>query len=65
MKFIIIILLIAGGIWAYLNIDFTNLKTNVQNGAMNSIKNEKTINKFLNSDKQGKEQLEKTLQENF
>lgn len=65
MKWIILLLLIAAGVWAYLNVDFDNLKNTAQDNAMNSIKNEKTINKFLNSDKQGKEQLDKTLQENF
>ncbi len=63
MKFIIIVLLIAAGIWAYFNVDFANLKNNAQDGAMNAIKNEKTIKKFIDSDQQGKEQLNQTMQE--
>ena len=45
MKWIIILLLIAAGVWAYLNVDFTGMKNNTQDNTMNAIKNEKTIAK--------------------
>ena len=44
MKWIIILLLIAAGVWAYFNVDFTGAKNNAQESTMNAIKNEKTIN---------------------
>ena len=65
MKFLVIVVLLAAAVWAYFNIDFANLKTDVQNDTMNAIKNEKTIKKFRESDRQGKQQLDQTLQENF
>ena len=39
MKWIIILLLIAAGVWAYLNVDFTGAKNNAQDSAINAIKN--------------------------
>lgn len=45
MKWIIILLLIAAGVWAYFNVDFTGAKNNAQESTMNAIKNEKTIGK--------------------
>ena len=47
MKWVIILLLIAAGVWAYLNVDFTGMKNNTQDNTMNAIKNEKTIKKTL------------------
>lgn len=61
IKFIIIILLICGGAWAYFNVDFSQIGSNTNN----AIQNEKTIKKFFDADKQGKEQLDKTIKENF
>lgn len=63
MKFLVIVVVIAVAIWAYMNVDFANLKNEAQNDAMNAVKNEKTIKKFLDSDKQGKDQLNNTMQE--
>ena len=40
MKWIIILLLIAAGVWAYFNVDFTGAKNNAQESTMNAIKNE-------------------------
>ena len=50
MKWIIILLLIAAGVWAYLNVDFTGAKNNAQDSAINAIKNEKTIKKFFDAE---------------
>ncbi len=63
MKFLVIVVVIAVAVWAYMNVDFANLKNEAQNDAMNAVKNEKTIKKFLDSDKQGKDQLNNTMQE--
>lgn len=63
MKFLVIVVVIAVAVWAYMNVDFANLKNEAQNDAMNTVKNEKTIKKFLDSDKQGKDQLNNTMQE--
>lgn len=63
MKFLVILVIIAAAVWAYMNVDFANLKNEAQNDAMNAVKNEKTIKKFLDSDKQGKDQLNNTMQE--
>lgn len=65
MKWIIILLLIAAGVWAYFNVDFTGAKNNAQDGAMNAIKNEKTINKFFEADKQNKQETQDTINNNF
>ena len=43
MKWIVILLLIAVGVWAYFNVDFNGVKNNAQENTMNAIKNEKTI----------------------
>ena len=63
MKFLVIVVVIAVAVWAYMNVDFANLKNEAQNDAMNAVKNEKTIKKFLDSDKHGKDQLNNTMQE--
>lgn len=61
LKWIILILLIVGSIWIYFNVDFSE----VNNQAEKTIKQEKTLKIFFESDKQGKEQLDKTIKENF
>ena len=61
MKWIILLLLVAAGAWAYFNVDFSQLESNAEN----AVRNEKTIKKFFESDQQGKDQLNKTIQENF
>ena len=65
MKWIIILLLIATGVWAYFNIDFTGAKNNAQDEAMNAIRNEKTINKLFDADRQNKQETQETIQNNF
>ena len=65
MKWIIVLLVIAAGVWAYFNIDFTGMKENAQEDAMNAIKNEKTIKVFFEADKQNKEETQQTIKEHF
>ena len=65
MKCIIILLLIAAGVWAYLNVDFTGAKNNAQDSAINAIKNEKTIKKFFDADQQNKQETQDTIRDNF
>ena len=65
MKWIIILLLIAAGVWAYLNVDFTGAKNNAQYSAINAIKNEKTIKKFFDADQQNKQETQDTIRDNF
>ena len=65
MKWIIILLLIAAGVWSYLNVDFTGMKNNTQDNTMNAIKNEKTIKKFFDADQQNKQETQDTIRDNF
>ena len=65
MKWIIILLLIAAGVWAYLNVDFTGAKNNAQDSAINAIKNVKTIKKFFDADQQNKQETQDTISDNF
>ena len=65
MKWIIILLLIAAGVWAYLNVGFTGAKNNAQDSAINAIKNEKTIKKFFDADQQNKQETQDTIRDNF
>lgn len=65
MKWIIILLLVVAGVWAYFNVDFTGAKNNAQESTMNTIKNEKTINKFFEADKQNKQETQDTINNNF
>ena len=61
MKWVIILLLIAAGVWAYLNVDFTGMKNNTQDNTMN----EKTIKKFFDADQQNKQETQDTIRDNF
>ena len=61
LKWIILALLIAGGGWVYFNVDFTQLGTNAEN----AVRNEKTIKKFFEADRQNKEETQQTIQEHF
>lgn len=65
MKWVIILLLIAAGVWAYLNVDFTRMKNNTQDNTINAIKNEKTIKKFFDADQQNKQETQDTIRDNF
>ncbi len=59
MKWIILLLLVAAGWWAYNNVDFANLGSNTEN----TIRNEKTIKKFFDADRMNKEETQKVLEE--
>lgn len=63
MKILVIVVVIAVAVWAYMNVDFANVKNEAQNDAMNAVKNEKTIKKFIDSDQQGKNQLNNTMKQ--
>ncbi len=65
LKWIIVILLIAAGVWAYLNLDLSGMKNEAQDNTMNAIKNEKTIKVFFDADKQNKDQTQQTIKDNF
>lgn len=64
MKIVILILVIAAAVWAYFNIDFSNL-SNAGQDAQQTVKQEKTLNKFFSADEQNKNETNKTIQENF
>lgn len=61
MKWIIILLLIAAGVWVYFNVDFSQ----IGNNAENSMRQEKTIKKFFDADQQNKEETQQTINEHF
>lgn len=61
LKWIVILLVIIGGFWAYQNIDFSQ----VGNNAENAVRNEKTIKKFFEADRQNKEETQQTINEHF
>jgi len=61
MKWIIILLVVAAGVWAYLNVDFANLGSNAEN----TLRQEKTLKIFFEADKQNKEETQQTIQEHF
>ncbi len=63
--FILLILVIAAGVWAYLNLDFTGVKEQAQDSTMNAIQNEKTIKVFFDADKQNKDETQQTIKEHF
>lgn len=65
LKWIIVILLIAAGAWAYLNLDLSGMKNEAEDSTMNAIKNEKTIKVFFDADKQNKNQTQQTIKDNF
>lgn len=65
LKWIIVIVLIAAGVWAYLNLDLSGMKNEAQDNTMNAIKNEKTIKVFFDADKQNKDQTQQTIKDNF
>ncbi len=63
MKILVMVVVIAVAVWVYMNVDFANVKNEAQNDAMNAVKNEKTIKKFIDSDQQGKNQLNNTMKQ--
>ena len=61
LKWIILLILIIGGIWVYFNVDFAQ----ISNNAENAVRNEKTIKKFFEADVQNKEETQQTIKEHF
>lgn len=61
MKWIIILLVVAAGVWAYLNVDFANLGADAQS----KLREEKTMKVFFDADKQNKDETQQTIQEHF
>ena len=59
MKWIVVLLIVAAGCWAYFNVDFSNFKGN----ANQTMKQEKTMKKFFTSDEQNKKETQKVLEE--
>ena len=57
LKFVILVIIILGGIWIYNNIDFQQLG----NSSLNTLKKEKTINKFNSADKMNKDAVNDAL----
>lgn len=61
MKWIILLLAIVAGVWVYFNVDLTNLGNNAQE----TIRQEKTLKKFFDADKQNKDETRQTIEEHF
>ncbi len=61
MKWIILLLVVAAGVWAYLNVDFANLGTDAEE----TLRQEKTMKVFFDADRQNKEETQQTIKEHF
>ena len=61
MKWIVILLIAAAAVWAYQNVDFSQLGANTEH----TIKQEKTLKKFFDADNQNKEETRKVIEEHF
>lgn len=61
MKWIIILLVVGAGVWTFLNVDFTNFKSDAEN----TFKQEKTLKIFFDADKQNKQETQDTIRDNF
>jgi len=59
MKWIVILLIAAAGIWAYYNVDFVNFK----NQTNQTVRQEKTLKKFFNADEQNKKETQDVLRD--
>ena len=57
MKWIVILLVIAAGVWAYNNVDFAQLGSQTES----SLKQEKTMKKFFSADQQNKDETQKVI----
>ena len=57
IRFLIIIALVWGGFWIYNNVDFEALG----NSTINTLKKEKTINKFNSADKMNRDAVNDAL----
>ena len=60
MKWIILLLVVAAGVWAYFNVDFSNIGQD----STNALRQEKTMKKFFGADEQNKQETREVL-ENF
>ncbi len=61
MKFFIFIAIVAAVVWAYMNVDLNQFKTD----ATNTIMKEKTMKKFFDADRQNKEETQKVIREEY
>ena len=61
MKLFIFILIVAAAVWAYLNVDSTQFKTDTTN----TIMQEKTMKKFFDADKQNKDETQRIIHEEY
>lgn len=59
MKWIVILLIAAAGIWAYFNVDFANFK----NQTNQTVRQEKTLKKFFSADEQNKKETQDVLRD--
>ena len=57
IRFIILIAIVFAGIWAYNNVDFSQIK----NTTVNTLQKEKTINQFNNADKANRDAVNDAL----
>lgn len=57
MKWIVILLVIAAGVWAYNNVDFAQLGSQTES----SLRQEKTMKKFFSADQQNKDETQKVI----
>ena len=65
MKWIIILLVVAAGVWVYFNVDLNSVNNTVNEEATNALKQEKTIKVFFDADQQNKEETQETINEHF
>lgn len=61
MKWIILLLIVAAGVWVYFNVDFAQLGAQTNE----TIRQEKTLKKFFDADKQNKDETRQTIEEHF
>ena len=59
MKWIVILLIAAAGIWAYFNVDIANFK----NQTNQTVRQEKTLKKFFSADEQNKKETQDVLRD--
>lgn len=57
IRFLLLVLIVIGGYWAYNNVDMEQFKSS----AINLFSKEKTIQKFNQADKMNKETIEDSL----
>lgn len=57
LRFLLLVILILGGVWAYNNVDFEQLGAST----VNILSKEKTINKFNRADQMNKDAVKDSL----